>query len=97
MRRCSVTIGLSLGAVSGSDFAVSILHKFLDISCKDVLYLIKCGGPQNARGRRGFKPRLPGESLTVQTAPTSGDSDICLAHFDEEEFDYANTRIQRKT
>ena len=75
MRRFSVTIGLFWEAVSGSDFAVSILHKFLDISCKDVLYFMKCGGPQNARGRRGFKPRLPGESLTVQTAPTSGEPD----------------------
>ena len=75
MRRCPVTIGLSLGAVSSSDFAVSILHKFLDILGKSVLYFIRCGGQQNARGRRGFKPRLPGESLTLQTAPTGGDFD----------------------
>ena len=97
MRRWLVTIGLFWEAVSGSDFAFSILHKLLDISCKDVLYFIKCGGPQNARGKRGWKPRLPRAMLTVETAPTSGDSDICLAHFDEEEFDYANARIQRKT
>ena len=76
MRRCPVTIGLSLGAVSDSDFVVSILHKFLDISCKDVLYFIKCGWPQNARGKRGFKPRLPRENLTEETAATEGDSDI---------------------
>ena len=70
-----MTIGLFWEAVSGSDFAVSILHKFLDISCKDVLYFIKCGWPQNARRQRGWKPRLPGESLTEETAPTGGKPD----------------------
>ena len=81
MRRFSVTIGLFWEAVSGSDFAVSILHKFLDISCKSVLYFIKCGGPQNTRSQRGFKPRLPRAMLTVQTAPTKGEPDIANRAF----------------